>query len=91
MLQDNSEDHKQTWMFLERRIKDATQIHSVLTATSDMAIPEQALNRATEAASAAFTTVIISSFKYYSTPMVFLTINFVCFQARNILGLNWNR
>ncbi|XP_076623025.1 ubiquinone biosynthesis protein COQ9, mitochondrial [Colletes latitarsis] len=56
MLQDNSEDHKQTWMFLERRIKDATQIHTVLTTTSDMALPDQALNRATEAANAAFVT-----------------------------------
>ncbi|XP_076286019.1 ubiquinone biosynthesis protein COQ9, mitochondrial isoform X2 [Lasioglossum baleicum] len=56
MLQDNSEDHKQTWNFLDRRIKEATQIHSILTTTSDMALPEQALNRATEAASAAFIT-----------------------------------
>ncbi|XP_033340744.1 ubiquinone biosynthesis protein COQ9, mitochondrial [Megalopta genalis] len=56
MLQDNSEDHKQTWSFLERRIKDATQIHSILTTTSDMALPEQALNRATEAASGVFIT-----------------------------------
>ncbi|XP_078042069.1 ubiquinone biosynthesis protein COQ9, mitochondrial-like isoform X2 [Augochlora pura] len=56
MLQDNSEDHKQTWSFLERRIKDATQIHSILTTTSDLALPEQALNRATEAASGAFIT-----------------------------------
>ncbi|XP_076763751.1 ubiquinone biosynthesis protein COQ9, mitochondrial [Xylocopa sonorina] len=56
MLQDNSEDHQKTWNFLERRIKDATQIHSILTTTSDMALPEQALNRATEAASAAFVT-----------------------------------
>ncbi|XP_076248614.1 ubiquinone biosynthesis protein COQ9, mitochondrial [Calliopsis andreniformis] len=56
MLQDNSEDHKQTWKFLERRIQDATQIHSVLTTTSDMALPEQAVNRATEVASAVFGT-----------------------------------
>ncbi|KZC04979.1 Ubiquinone biosynthesis protein COQ9, mitochondrial, partial [Dufourea novaeangliae] len=56
MLQDNSEDHIHTWSFLERRIKDATQIHSILTTTSDMALPEQALNRATETANAAFVT-----------------------------------
>ncbi|XP_031827883.1 ubiquinone biosynthesis protein COQ9, mitochondrial isoform X3 [Nomia melanderi] len=56
MLQDNSEDNKQTWNFLERRIKEAMQIQSILTTTSDMALPEQALNRATEAASAAFIT-----------------------------------
>ncbi|CAK9829074.1 Ubiquinone biosynthesis protein COQ9, mitochondrial [Anthophora retusa] len=56
MLQDSSEDHKKTWCFLERRIKDATQIHKILTTTSDMALPDQALNRASEAASAAFVT-----------------------------------
>ena len=56
MLQDTSEDHKYTWKFLERRIKDTTQIHALLTATADMPLPEQALNHATEAASAAFTT-----------------------------------
>ncbi|XP_068979029.1 ubiquinone biosynthesis protein COQ9, mitochondrial isoform X1 [Bombus flavifrons] len=54
MLQDNSEDHQKTWNFLERRIKDATQIHTILTTTSDMALPD--LNRASEAASAAFVT-----------------------------------
>ncbi|XP_071878457.1 ubiquinone biosynthesis protein COQ9, mitochondrial isoform X2 [Bombus fervidus] len=52
MLQDNSEDHQKTWNFLERRIKDATQIHTILT--SDMALPD--LNRASETASAAFVT-----------------------------------
>ncbi|OAD52404.1 Ubiquinone biosynthesis protein COQ9, mitochondrial, partial [Eufriesea mexicana] len=56
MLQDNSEDHQKTWDFLQRRIKDATQIHTILTTTTDMALPDQALNRATEAASAVFVT-----------------------------------
>ncbi|XP_003702061.1 ubiquinone biosynthesis protein COQ9, mitochondrial [Megachile rotundata] len=55
MLQDNSVDHKQTWNFLENRIKDAAQIHAFFT-TSDMALPDQALNRITETASAAFIT-----------------------------------
>lgn len=59
MLQDSSQDHERTWNFLERRIKDATQIHSILTTTSDIALPDQALNRATEAATAAFVTVCI--------------------------------
>ncbi|XP_017885913.1 ubiquinone biosynthesis protein COQ9, mitochondrial isoform X2 [Ceratina calcarata] len=56
MLQDNSEDHNRTWNFLERRIKDATQIHAILVATSDMPTPDQALIRANEAAGAAFVT-----------------------------------
>ncbi|XP_034176179.1 ubiquinone biosynthesis protein COQ9, mitochondrial isoform X3 [Osmia lignaria lignaria] len=56
MLQDNSEDHRQTWNFLERRIKDATQIHAFFTTTSDIALPDQALNRVSETASAAFVT-----------------------------------
>ncbi|XP_012227820.1 ubiquinone biosynthesis protein COQ9, mitochondrial isoform X2 [Linepithema humile] len=30
MLQDTSEDHKETWLFLERRIKDALQMYKVL-------------------------------------------------------------
>lgn len=56
MLQDNSEDHSQTWRFLERRINDAAQIHSVLCSTAEAALPDQALHRATEAAKAAFGT-----------------------------------
>lgn len=59
MIQDNSEDHQKTWYFLDRRIKDATQIQMILTTTSDMVLPDQALNRATEAATAAFVTVCI--------------------------------
>lgn len=53
MLQDQSEDHKHTWQFLERRIKDATQIRAIL---SDISLPDQALSRAAEGASAAFVT-----------------------------------
>lgn len=30
MLQDTSEDHKETWLFLERRIKDALQMYKVV-------------------------------------------------------------
>lgn len=56
MLQDNSEDHNRTWNFLERRIKDATQVYAILMTTTDMPTPDQALNRASEAASAAFVT-----------------------------------
>lgn len=56
MLQDNSEDHTETWKFLERRIKEAAQISSILSATADTALPEQAINRTTETARAAFTT-----------------------------------
>lgn len=53
MLQDHSEDHKLTWQFLERRIKDAIQIRAIL---SDISLPDQGLSRAAEAASAAFVT-----------------------------------
>ncbi|XP_011313751.1 ubiquinone biosynthesis protein COQ9, mitochondrial [Fopius arisanus] len=54
MLQDKSEDHTRTWEFLGRRIEDAVQLNRVLTV--DLPPPDQALNRATEAATAAFTT-----------------------------------
>lgn len=64
MLQDNSEDHRKTWNFLERRIKDATQVHTILTTTSDMALPD--LNRATETASAVFVTVSFLKFELLS-------------------------
>ncbi|XP_034944110.1 ubiquinone biosynthesis protein COQ9, mitochondrial-like isoform X2 [Chelonus insularis] len=56
LLQDSSEDHKQTWEFMERRIEDALQLQRVLNVASEIPPPEQAINRATEAASAAFTT-----------------------------------
>ncbi|XP_014470804.1 PREDICTED: ubiquinone biosynthesis protein COQ9, mitochondrial-like isoform X4 [Dinoponera quadriceps] len=52
MLQDTSEDHKETWLFLDRRIKDALQIYKMLPSTADM--PDQ--NRATETATAVFIT-----------------------------------
>lgn len=57
LLQDNSEDHKETWKFLERRIEDAIQLRRVLSIPSDLPPPDQALSKASEAASAAFITV----------------------------------
>ncbi|XP_063988428.1 glomulin-like [Diachasmimorpha longicaudata] len=54
MLQDESEDHKQTWEFLGRRIEDAVQLNRALCV--DLPPPDQALNKATEAATAVFTT-----------------------------------
>jgi len=61
MLQDTSEDHKETWLFLERRINDALQVHSVLSSSIK---PDEALHRVTETATAVFMTVniIILSF-----------------------------
>ncbi|XP_043289966.1 glomulin-like [Venturia canescens] len=56
LLQDSSEDHMKTWEFMERRIEDAVQINRVVSVTSDLPPPDQALSRATEAASAAFIT-----------------------------------
>ncbi|XP_066592820.1 glomulin-like [Prorops nasuta] len=52
MLQDNSEDHMQTWKFLERRIDDASQIHAVFSATTDILPSDETFKRA----SAAFVT-----------------------------------
>ncbi|XP_043477749.1 ubiquinone biosynthesis protein COQ9, mitochondrial [Leptopilina heterotoma] len=56
LLQDNSEDHKETWKFLERRIEDAIQLRRVLSIPNDLPPPDQALSKASEAASAAFIT-----------------------------------
>lgn len=56
MLQDTSEDHKETWLFLDRRIKDALQIHTVLSKSSIMPSADEALTRASETAAAVFVT-----------------------------------
>lgn len=59
MLQDNSNDHEQTWNFLKRRIDDANQLHRILSATSDLQQPEQALKQTKEIAGAIIVTVSI--------------------------------
>lgn len=56
MLQDNSEDHKQTWQFLKRRIEDASQLHRLLSATMDLQQTEQTLKQAKEIANATIIT-----------------------------------
>lgn len=53
MLQDTSEDHKETWLFLERRIKDTSQIQTMFFSSK----PDEALNRVAETATAVFITV----------------------------------
>ncbi|KMQ97454.1 ubiquinone biosynthesis protein mitochondrial [Lasius niger] len=55
MLQDTSEDHKETWLFLDRRIKDALQVHAMLSSAAKPS-PDEALSRATETATAVFVT-----------------------------------
>lgn len=57
MLQDNSEDHKETWLFLDRRIKDTLHIHTIFCSSTNMPSPDQAVNHATETAMAVFITV----------------------------------
>ncbi|XP_011646126.1 ubiquinone biosynthesis protein COQ9, mitochondrial [Pogonomyrmex barbatus] len=53
MLQDTSEDHRETWLFLERLINDAVQIQTALFISAK---PDETLNRVTETATAAFIT-----------------------------------
>lgn len=55
MLQDTSEDHKETWLFLDRRIKDALQVYAVLSSSAKPS-PDEALSRVTETATAVFVT-----------------------------------
>lgn len=55
MLQDTSEDHKDTWLFLERRIKDTLQVQTMLF-SSTKSSPD-ALNRVAETATTVFITV----------------------------------
>ncbi|XP_070151044.1 ubiquinone biosynthesis protein COQ9, mitochondrial [Polyergus mexicanus] len=55
MLQDASEDHKETWLFLDRRINDALQVYVVLS-NSAKPSPDEALSRVTETATAVFVT-----------------------------------
>lgn len=56
MLQDSSEDHKHTWQFLKRRIDDASQLHRLLSVTTDLQQTEQALKQAKEIANATIIT-----------------------------------
>ncbi|XP_011863444.1 PREDICTED: ubiquinone biosynthesis protein COQ9, mitochondrial [Vollenhovia emeryi] len=74
MLQDSSEDHKETWLFLERRIKDIFQVQTMLSSSIK---PDETLNRVTETATAVFITVRLFPIDYIVDKM-----------ARNILGLN---
>lgn len=55
MLQDTSEDHKETWLFLERRIKDILQLQTMLVNTTKSS-PDEALNNAAQTAAAVFIT-----------------------------------
>lgn len=55
MLRDTSEDHKETWLFLDRRINDALQVYMVLS-NSAKPSPDEALSRVTETATAVFVT-----------------------------------
>lgn len=57
MLQDTSEDHKKTWLFLDRRIEQASQIYATFCTSTDMPSPDQTMNRVTETATAVFITV----------------------------------
>lgn len=54
MLQDTSEDHKETWLFLERRIKEASQLQTMLSSSTES---HEGLNRVSETTAAVFTTV----------------------------------
>lgn len=56
MLQDVSEDHKETWLFLDRRIKDASQIHMIFCNSTNMPSSDQTVNHATETAMSVFIT-----------------------------------
>lgn len=95
MLQDTSEDHKETWLFLDRRIQDAVQIYAILSSSVDTSSPGQALNRATEATTAVFITVNKVRQFCFCSPRLRACCEsrliMSLFQARNILGLNWNR
>lgn len=66
MLQDSSEDHKETWKFLEARIKEAVQIHTLFSSSVK---PDEALSRAAENASAVFVTVNL--FYFYNIFMCY--------------------
>lgn len=55
LLQDNSEDHKQTWEFLARRLEELFQIHSLLHQSENIG------NVAGDTITSAFTTVSSSS------------------------------
>lgn len=79
MLQDKSTEYLDTWKFLERRIEEGHQIQEVLTVGDQTT--KKALN-------SAFLTV---SLKFLYFCLVLCNLLFLLFQARNILGLHFNR
>lgn len=66
MLQDTSEDHKKTWLFLDRRIKDALQVYAMLSSSAKPS-PDETLSYVTEMATSVFVTVnIFPVFIFYN-------------------------
>lgn len=57
MLQDTSEDHKNTWLFLNRQIKEVLQTYAIFC--NNISLPDEVLNRAADSATAIFITVNI--------------------------------
>lgn len=54
MLQDTSEDHKETWLFLKSRIEDILQVQMMLSGSTKS---DEVSNRVVETANAVFITV----------------------------------
>lgn len=55
MLQDTSEDHKKTWLFLDRRIKDAVYVYAMLSSSAKPS-PDETLSYVSEMATSVFVT-----------------------------------
>uniref|UniRef100_A0A182R0C0 Ubiquinone biosynthesis protein n=1 Tax=Anopheles farauti TaxID=69004 RepID=A0A182R0C0_9DIPT len=84
MLQDSSAGFAKTWTFLERRMEEASLVHEFLVKSED------ATHHLQNAVGSAFTTV---EFRKNAHAWNELDANMDClsFQARNILGLNFER
>lgn len=77
LIQDKSAGNQDTWNFLKRRMEEAVQLHDIIS-KSDIASQS-----AKDVAKSAFVTV-----SNYCSKSSCLTL---LFQARNILGVSWNK
>lgn len=88
MLQDKTKDREDTWQFLNRRIEDGVHVQEVLNTS------EESTRNVAQAVGSAFVTVsgkYIFSYGQHTGASVLTTFLFAHFQARNILGVNFNK
>lgn len=85
MLQDKSVDRQETWQFLMRRIEDGVHVQEVLNKSEDTT------KNVAHAVGSAFQTVCIHRCISIINDSFLMFLIFPFLQARNILGINFNK